>query len=604
MTASTAIRNMLVVSGAASFSTRDVWEGYCQGFKDAGVGVVPYPTFSMLRVISPELIGNDIIGKALDVRNGIDAAVFIDGLYFRGRRRWVPKTLTESGVSTILVATDDPYDEIPNSDAIYTQRFTNEIRSAGESAAYLPTATNLPPDSPPGQRHDLVFVGTLFADRWPMLRQLAKYCEANQLKFLIAGNTLVDYSEFADSRWVTIRNDLISSEAKWRLYRGAKVVLNLFRETSFPAESPNPRIFEVTALGGPALLTGSRRTEVTRIFGETVHQFDDFDSLVVQLRRALENDDERLARASQAREITVKEHLYAHRAQELFAKIQIAPTFSRVEINSFPAPEKLGWIFGCARTGSTWLGEMLGCVHGIQYWHEPYFGKFFHFIEGKPKDADRPQSFFSSRFQSIWLSGFQRMFSEMARLRYSAAGPDSALIVKEVNAPEFCPYVQRVFPWARLILLIRDPFDVLDSFLDMQRPGGWNENYSPEARDLDEKARIAARNISRSFELSIQAYDGYPESQRIRVRYEDLIAEPAQWLRQCAELVSVEISASEAEKVAELHRFEKYSETGRLKHRRYGRAEVWKESENFTQQVRGIADEILGGLREQLGYGK
>ena len=42
----------------------------------AGANVIPYPTFSFLRVLSPEIIGNDIIGKALDVRNAIDSVNF------------------------------------------------------------------------------------------------------------------------------------------------------------------------------------------------------------------------------------------------------------------------------------------------------------------------------------------------------------------------------------------------------------------------------------------------------------------------------------------------------------------------------------------------
>ncbi len=602
MTDSDPIRNVLLVSGAASFSTRDVWDGYCQGLKAAGLGVVPYPTFSMLRVLSPELIGNDIIGKALDVRNGIDAAIFVDGLYFRGRRQWVPKTLTQAGLPTILIATDDPYDEIPDADSIYTQRFTNEIRSANPLVGYLPTAANLPSESPAGQVHDVVFIGTVFEDRWPLLQQLARYCEAHRLRFLIAGTSRVDCSEFRDSEWVSLRTDLIPSEAKWKLYRGARVVVNIFRQSAAPADSPNPRIFEVAALGGPALLSGTTRKEVTRIFGDSVYQFDDFESLTRQLRRALDDETERTARAKQAQEITIEGHLYAHRAEQLVAQIQRTPVVARPQADAFPSPDRLCWIFGCARTGSTWLGEMLGSVQGIGYWHEPMFGKLFHFIEGKPNDANRPQSFYYSRFKGYWLSGATKMFYEMARERFPSGTAQTGLVVKEVNAPEFCPFVQSAFPASRYILLLRDPFDVLDSFLDMQRPGGWNEGYSRGVDCPEEKARFSANNIARSFKLSMNAYEGFPESQRLSVRYEDLIAEPAQWVQKCARLISVDVSAEEAGRIADHHRFENYSETGRLKHRRYGRSQVWRESENFTPEVRRIADEILGGLRGRLGY--
>jgi hypothetical protein len=171
-----------------------------------------------------------------------------------------------------------------------------------------------------------------------------------------------------------------------------------------------------------------------------------------------------------------------------------------------------------------------------------------------------------------------------------------------VNAPEFCPYVQAAFPLSRFVLLARDPFDVLDSFLDMQRPGGWNEGYGGKMESPADTARFAANSIQRSFKLSLQSYEEFPETQRLLVRYEDLLAEPVEWLMRCASLISVDVPAEAARKIAESHRFENYTDTGPLRHRRHGRSQVWRESENFTPEVRLIADEVLGELRARLGY--
>ncbi len=79
--------NVLLVSGSANFSTRDVWEGYRIALEAQGIRVIPYPTFSYLKVLSVDAVCNDILGTALDVANHIDCVVFIDGLYFRGQRR-------------------------------------------------------------------------------------------------------------------------------------------------------------------------------------------------------------------------------------------------------------------------------------------------------------------------------------------------------------------------------------------------------------------------------------------------------------------------------------------------------------------------------------
>ena len=81
-----AVASVLLVSGSANFSTRDVWEGYRLALDAAGVRVIPYPTFSFLQVLSGDAVCNDIIGTALDVENRIDCVIFVDGIHFRGKR--------------------------------------------------------------------------------------------------------------------------------------------------------------------------------------------------------------------------------------------------------------------------------------------------------------------------------------------------------------------------------------------------------------------------------------------------------------------------------------------------------------------------------------
>ena len=67
--------NVLLVSGSANFSTRDVWDGYRVALAAEGLRVVPYPTFSFLKVLSVDAVCNDILGTALDVANQIDGIV-------------------------------------------------------------------------------------------------------------------------------------------------------------------------------------------------------------------------------------------------------------------------------------------------------------------------------------------------------------------------------------------------------------------------------------------------------------------------------------------------------------------------------------------------
>ena len=40
-------------------------------------------------------------------------------------------------------------------------------------------------------------------------------------------------------------------------------------------------------------------------------------------------------------------------------------------------PENIVWIFGAARTGSTWLSRMMGELPGHAVWKEPLVGSLF-----------------------------------------------------------------------------------------------------------------------------------------------------------------------------------------------------------------------------------
>jgi hypothetical protein len=266
------------------------------------------------------------------------------------------------------------------------------------------------------------------------------------------------------------------------------------------------------------------------------------------------------------------------------------------------AEEKIAWIIGCGRSGSTWLAEMLGDLPKIRRWHEPYYGRLLRHLHERPEELDRQSSFFSKRHQRIWLEGIRDLFFRMVRDRYPQFGRH-ALVIKEVNTPELYGWLRSLFPVGKMILLVRDPFDVLDSYLDLQKPGSWNEKFGDPTAPLSESnVRRTAEHIRSSLSQAIEAYDAFPIEQRFRVSYEELLQDPVPRLQDCADLVGVRINQETVQQVVERHRFQNYKQTGELEFRRLGKSGVWKTSENFTTEVRALAEEILGPLRGRLGY--
>lgn len=596
-----AVANVLLVSGSANFSTRDVWDGYRVALEASGVRLIPYPTFSMLKVLSVDSVCNDILGTALDIDNRIDCVIFLDGLYFRGKRSRVPLSIRRAGIPTVLIATDDPYESLPNVESLYTYRFTNEIRCATDGAIYLPTATLPLPVIPRAKspQYDVSFLGTVFADRLPLLLKVAEYCEQQKRRFLVAGNLLEATDAFAPFVCTEVRQRVIDPIEKWEIYSQSRVTINLFRQTALRADSPSPRIFEVTAFGQAALVTGPRRTEVSRIYGNTVYHFDDADSAIGQIEAALTDEGDRLARVDRARQITLTEHLYEHRAATLVSELRQAEQERSTE---HLAEDRIAWIIGCGRSGSTWLADMLGDLPKVRRWHEPYFGRFLRHLQERPDDLERQSSFFAKRHQRVWLEGLRDLFFRMVRDRYPQFGRH-ALVVKEVNTPELFVWLRSLFPVGKMILLVRDPFDVLDSYLDLQKPGSWNERFGDPSAPLSEtNVRRTAEHIRFSLSLAVEAYDAFPIEHRLRISYEELLDNPAPHLIRCGRLVDVEVDSDAANAVSEKHQFQNYPKTGELQFRRLGKSGVWKTSPNFTTEVRSLADEILGPLRGRLGY--
>ncbi len=313
---------IMLVAGSAPFSTRDVWEGFLEGLHDNGANVLPYPTFSVLEFLSPNLLGSDLIGKAMDIRNAVKAVVFISGMNFRGPFRWVVESLKYHGMPTVLVATDDPYDDIEMEEA-YSLRFTNELACVSDITRYLPAATIIPPtlDECPYSR-DLVFVGTLFEDRWRLIEKIAMYCELNERRFDIFGHFPSQVAGLADLDFVRLIPGTVSPEMKWNIYNESKFVLNIFRDArERKAFSASPRVYEVAAMGRPALIT-NRRPECDEIFGDSIFVFDSIDDFELQIERGLEREVERKQRVLKARDIALKSHLFLHRAATLMQVIR------------------------------------------------------------------------------------------------------------------------------------------------------------------------------------------------------------------------------------------------------------------------------------------
>src|SRR5918997_6397054 len=191
--------------------------------------------------------------------------------------------------------------------------------------------------------------------------------------------------------------------------------------------------------------------------------------------------------------------------------------------------ENLVWIFGAGRTGSTWLSAMLGEFEGHAVWKEPLVGALFgnlYYDRAKHLIGRGGKHYIlGDAYRESWLRSIRAFVLREASGRFPEVGPSNLLVVKEPNGSLGAPLLSEALPESRMILLIRDPRDVLSSNLDARRKGGWKYEKRAEwgAKPLEEEnldafVRGRARDYSKRIAHTKQAYEAH-QGPKVLVRY-------------------------------------------------------------------------------------
>ena len=123
--------------------------------------------------------------------------------------------------------------------------------------------------------------------------------------------------------------------------------------------------------------------------------------------------------------------------------------------------KKMIWIFGSVRSGTTWLGRDLLNHPSTIYWHEPYIGWHLDVIQEWHYE-DR--YFFSKNHMNNIIPTLRKLilartFSQVQSLSYN-------IVIKEPNGSGAADIIMNCFPKSKLIFLLRDGRDVIDSIID------------------------------------------------------------------------------------------------------------------------------------------
>src|SRR5262245_20434336 len=234
--------------------------------------------------------------------------------------------------------------------------------------------------------------------------------------------------------------------------------------------------------------------------------------------------------------------------------------------------DRLCWIFGSSRSGSTWLLRMLSELDRVVPIDDPHLGHHLGVWRPIPlawatEEAppalrtlpdfkrDRRDYFFSDRYRDTWLPR-QR---ELIRARFEAQVAESTIadpiIVVKEPASHVADWLLEIFPESTMIFLLRDGRDVVASWLDAYREDSWatREGAYPLSHGGREALiRWQSTVWLRRTEVVADAYDSHHHERRVRTRYEDLLEDPARELRRICRLLRADPSQERIDEIVSM----------------------------------------------------
>ena len=309
---------------------------------------------------------------------------------------------------------------------------------------------------------------------------------------------------------------------------------------------------------------------------------------------------------------------------------------------------RLNWIMGSPRTGSTWLlrmlidpailaprvpagmrrvaGEGKRPLPGIVPVDESYLLNHIAPLRPPPPagkqratgeltlNATRREHagyLFADAYADVWRPALRdlvlkRMHAQAVRAEVEFELDDPLVVIKEPNGSHAAGFLLSLLPSSRLIFLLRDGRDVVDSLVASLDERGWRRDAAGRGMNSEAGRRAAVRRESRYWlerTTAVQAaYDAHDPALRFRLRYEDLLRDTPVELGRLLEWLGRPRADDELERTVAEHAFEAIPKRlkGPGKPRRAATPGLWRQ--NLSENEQEIMAEVMGPKLRELGY--
>jgi hypothetical protein len=272
-------------------------------------------------------------------------------------------------------------------------------------------------------------------------------------------------------------------------------------------------------------------------------------------------------------------------------------------------PENIVWIFGSGRSGSTWLRSMMGEMGRHQVWEEPMIGQLFGNFLRRAQGANlrRPDFVMADATREGWIRSIRNFALDGAKYARPRLGPNNYLVVKEPNGSVGAPLLMEALPESRMILLLRDPRDVVSSTLDGARKGnwlyerkdegGWKRDWEPD-KDPNAFTRRWANVYMQHAGAAKRAFEAH-EGPKVMVRYEDMRSDTLNTLRRIYATLGIPYDEGELARSVEKHSWENIPEKKKGGGKFYRKAKPGGWREDLTPRQIKAVERITAPVLEE-----